>query len=365
MPTMSPGTPAQSTAVKISTQGAAPARPSLANNQSPTRSQPPATAATTSAASVATPESDVATEAAVEAAATGIAPVGTMTANSAAINSGKYGWGSSPRDYVQRKGACIGVYGAGKIGKTSTIGNVIESDLARPLLIFSANANPDSLVSIQSDDIEVIPITKPAEIDGYYDRIVREQGKFPFKSVSLDVVSEMLGLLEQKANVKPSNEYWQAYSGVQADMKAIVRKWRLLSELPNLRLNVFFVLWERNEEITLRGNKVKRAALDLNGAMRTSFAGMVPCLAHITEADTTGLVRIMDFRTAPTEHVGGWNYDQRAGADEVIRSIPREIFYGANDAPMADLVNTIRGGEAFPREQYTLNAALARARQAK
>lgn len=314
----------------------------------------------------------------VHAAANVAAPASTTTAPAPAsttnviasrmaaspASTSKYGWGATPRVYAARKGACVGIYGAGKSGKTSTIGNVIQSELARPLLILSANANPDSLASLDTEEIEVIPITKFEEIDNYYKRIVAEQGKFPFRSVSLDVVSDMLGLREEAGKVKATTDYWQEYSSVNADMKGLTRKWRVLTEMPNLMLNVFFVLWERREDVKIRGVKPDggRAGLDLNGAMRSSFPGMVPFLGHLTEGDTAGLVRLLDLRTAPLEHVGGWNLDQRTGADPAIKSIPSQIYFGVNDAPMADLVNSIKGGELFPSDRYTLAAASARAR---
>ena len=202
----------------------------------------------------------------------------TLTPANAQAFMRKYG-GIETRSVSEvTSGIKLGFYGPGGGGKTTLCGTAVESEFGSPMLYLNARGNPEVIRS-KGDRIQVIDVKSYKEVESIRKDLYNDT-ECPFKSVTIDCVSELLALdLRDRYGADVKVE-WTMHSATTADILGMLRNWVDMADW-GPRLNVFFVFWDTPEKRKIRGEEVDRWELQLNKALQAQAPGLVNWLGRV------------------------------------------------------------------------------------
>lgn len=272
------------------------------------------------------------------------APQPTLTPANAARVVKKYGGIVVEPVSSPDRGVAIGIYGPGGVGKTTLAATVTDTPLGAPGLILDARGNPH-VVSSYADRLDVLPITKFAQIEAVRQSIIADRDR-P-KSVILDNVSEMWSIDLRDLYGPVMDVDWTKHSASTADVIQLVRNWMDLT-YPPYCMNVIFVFQETPESRTIRNQKVEsRSEIAFNKALQSHLPTLVNFLGRLYIAsDTPPYPRVLDFTPVETMHQAKLQIDRN---DPISKDVPY-IHYNPS---LASLVDTIRGRQPWPTARHS------------
>lgn len=242
-------------------------------------------------------------------------------------------------------GLKIGLYGPGGSGKTTTVATACNSALGKPMLYINARGNPH-VVASRGADIEVVDIMKFKEIEDIRKDIVTalNRGDFPYKSIALDTVTEMMSMDLRDRYGAMANVEWTQHSATTADGLNLIRNFSDIAD--NYGINLFFVFQEVSEDREIRGQKVNRSELALNKALQSQAPGIINWLGRMYILDDAPrYTRCLDFRPIEKQQVSKWQVDPD---DERFKGILMEIF----DPNLGDIIDAVKGGKPYPVDAH-------------
>lgn len=275
----------------------------------------------------------------------------TLTPDNAAAVVKRYG-GIVATDIAATKedrGVGLGLYGPGGAGKTTISATITDSELGGPALYLDARGNPHVVGTRYAGRIQVLPITKFAEVERVRADIAKDRD-FPFKSVILDNVSEMF-YMDLRDRYGPAAEIdWTKHSATTADVMQLVRNWMDLTTT-GPKINVVFVFQEVPEARTIRSQAIpSRSEIAFNKALQSQVPTLINFLGRVYQyEDVPPYRRMLDFRPVETVHQAKMQVDPE---DEFARQIPFEIY----NPSLAPIIDTLRGRQPWPVEAHTRRA---------
>lgn len=238
-------------------------------------------------------------------------------------------------------GVKIGVYGPGGAGKTTLLGTALDSEYGKPMLYLNARGNPHVIAS-RGEDCVVVDIPKFSTIEAIRKDIVADLAadRFPFKSIALDNVSDMISMDLRDRYGAMANVEWTQHSATTADGLNLIRNFCDIAD--NWGINVFFVFWDVYEDREIRGQKVNRSELALNKALQGQIPGILNWLGRLyIMDDEPRFTRCLDFRPVEKQQVSKWQVDPD---DERYKGILMEIY----NPHLGDILDSIKGGKPYP-----------------
>lgn len=242
-------------------------------------------------------------------------------------------------------GLKIGVYGPGGAGKTTTIATCCNSPLGRPLLYLNARGNPH-VVASRAEDITVVDIAKFSQIEDVRKDIIGALNKdeFPFRSIALDTVSDMVSQDLRDRYGPMTNIQWTDHSATTADGLNLIRNFSDLAD--NYGINVFFSFQETSETREIRGQSVNRSEIALNKALQSQAPGIINWLGRLYVLDDEPrYTRVLDFRPIEKQQVSKFQVDPD---DARFKGILMEVY----DPNFGDIIDAIKGGIPYPIDQH-------------
>lgn len=241
-------------------------------------------------------------------------------------------------------GIVLGIYGPGGIGKTTLAATVCDSVLGSPALYLNARGNPQ-VVRSYGDAIQVIDVKSFKHQEQIRQDMLKDPD-CPYKSVIIDNVSEILSLDLRDRYGSATDIIWTMHSASTADILSLIRNWSDMST-SRLKLNVVFIMWETNENATVRGQELKRSELAFNKALQAQVPGIITWLGRLyIVTDKPPYTRCLDFRPIESMHVAKFQVDPN---DARTADIPMEIY----NPSLASIINTVKGGDAWPKDKHS------------
>jgi hypothetical protein len=243
-----------------------------------------------------------------------------------------------------KAGVKIGIYGPGGSGKSTLVGTACDSDYGRPMMYLNARGNPHVLSS-RGHDVAVFDIPKFTDVELIRRDVMTDLAKneFPFKSIAIDTVSDLLSLDLRDRYGASANIDWTQHSASTADMLNLARNFSDIAD--NYGINVFFVLLETPERRTLRGRDVTRSELALNSALQAQLPGIINWLGRLYIDDDPMYTRCLDFRPIESQQVSKFQVDPN---DPRFRDIHMEIY----NPHLGHILDTVKGGVAYPADRH-------------
>lgn len=265
------------------------------------------------------------------------------------------------------------LYSTAGAGKTTLAASAVDSIYGAPLLIIDAEGG--ARVVSHRADIDVVSITdiNSAGASGFgWERIKEVTNDLissklrhisglsgrpedagaapgPYKTVVIDNMSEMIDMCVRhvlrtisrniEAKDRPDQNDW---GKVTAEVLLFTRRMRDFAR--NSGCNVFFIAWEiadKNEQ----GQVIKNGLL-FNPALARKIPGIV---------DMVGFLRVLSGgeRELTFEPSTRTDAKFRRNGTEVANQIPDVMRWkGKDNGPIVDMLNTFKGGVAFPAYKY-------------
>jgi hypothetical protein len=137
----------------------------------------------------------------------------------------------------------------------------------------------------------------------------------------------------------------QHYMQATVAMLALTRTMRDIARKQNI--NTILIAWDAPEKDESTG--VVKRDVGFTPSLARQFPGIVDIVGYLTVVnDPPRYTRKLSFAPSPTTAA-----KFRRSRNERASQIPYELFYNLDDSnPMVDLLATMRGGVAFPKDKY-------------
>lgn len=244
-----------------------------------------------------------------------------------------------------KAGVKLGIYGPGGAGKTTLVGTACDSPLGRPMLYLNARGNPHVIASRRAE-VDVVDVVKFKDVESIRRDIIKDltHGEFPYNSIALDNVSDMVSQDLRDRYGEMTNVQWTDHSATTADILNVVRNFSDIAD--NFGVNVFFVMWEAPEDREIRGQKVNRSELAMNKALQTQLPGIINWLGRLyVMDDEPRFTRCLDFRPIEKQQVSKYQIDPY---DDIQKAIQMEIY----DPHLGEIIDALKGGVPFPADTH-------------
>lgn len=244
------------------------------------------------------------------------------------------------------KGLCAVLFGDPGAGKTTAAAAISKSEYAGNVVIVDAEAGSDDV--LKHYDMDRVPVTDWLQIKKFTEDYKKSQ---PWNTVILDNLSEIADQSlhhHMRTDPKGPKSYpeLQHYGYMNEDIMVLSRTWRDIAR--NHGINVVICAWTAYDRDSA-GN-IARTTLGLNPKLADKFPGIIDIVGLITKKDDRARTRVMQFDVPDTAA------KFRRSRTDVDASIPLDLYYGVDQAPLADILNTLRGGLPFPADKYKRNA---------
>lgn len=230
---------------------------------------------------------------------------------------------------------------------TTNVGKVVLSKWGGPAYLADMESGAESIRSMEG--IEIPP--EGQEINSW-ERLTKlvdwfedaPSSEIVHKSLILDNMSESLGLWEEQflpsgrpMEIQHWGQYYRAVVSITRQLRNISRK---------KKVNILMTAWENPREND--SGQVYKHDIDFNPALARRFPGLIDIVGYMTVVSGTSPdgsgKRELSFQAHPRTAAKF----RRSIAYANVMEIPEILRFGLGDAPIADLINTLQGGEKFP-----------------
>lgn len=248
-----------------------------------------------------------------------------------------------PIAQLERQGVFIMIYGPPGVAKTTNIGKVVLSKYGSPAYLADMESGAESIRSMEGIHIppegkEINTWTRLVELIDWFEQA--PSSEIIHKSLLLDNMSESLGLWQDThvPNGPLQIQHWGEY---YREVVRLTRKLRNISR--KKKVNILMTAWENPREND--SGQVYKHDIDFNPALARRFPGLIDIVGYLTVVSGgNGTKRELSFQAHPRTAAKF----RRSIAYSNVMEIPDVLKFGLDDAPIADLINTLQGGEKFP-----------------
>lgn len=240
-------------------------------------------------------------------------------------------------------GLCIAIYGVPGVGKTTLAAQAAMSELGSPVLVIDAEGGSRAISHMEN--VYIADVKTWREVNDISNAVANTKNEF--KTVVLDNMSEFQQIHMRSivtGNNMPEIRDWGRNSN---EMLGFTRLWRDIAR--DQGLNVIFIAWESPEVDESSGAKIIKRDLGFTPSLAKQFPGIIDIVGHLT-VDNRG-TRILSFAPS-TRNAAKFRRSQL----EAAMQIPLTLYYGLNEYPMVDLLNTLKGGLDWPSGKYLRKA---------
>lgn len=249
-----------------------------------------------------------------------------------------------------KSGFKMGIYGPGGAGKTTLAATACDSEFGGPQLHLDARGNPH-VVASRGSEVMSVPIDKFKDVEAVRKDIIKalNAGTFPFKSISLDNVSDMNSMDLRDRYGEMTKVDWTDHSATTADVLNVVRNFSDIADIYGI--HVFFIFWESPEDRELRGQKINRSELALNRALQNQVPGIINWMGRLYVMDDNRFTRCLDFRPIEKQQISKWQVDPN---DPRYAGLHMEVY----NPHIGEILDSVYGGAPYDvsRHQNPLSA---------
>lgn len=266
-------------------------------------------------------------------------------------------------DLMSSWGVCFGIYGPAGVGKSTLAAQAVHSQWAGKVGVIDAEGGaraygdrPDiDVISVRDSDDKHDSGMGYKVVDQVLDDLVARrlvpQDADKYGTIIVDNCSEinafcMYDVLRTvprniSDNDRPDQKDWNTTT---SRMLLLFRRWRDFAQESGT--NVIFICWDRAQDDKVTGIAKKDVAF--NPALSNQMPGLVDAIGYLTYGMKDG-ERKLSFKPGVTTAA-----KFRRNANEIAMTIPAEFIYDVGGAfkPMADIIDCLKGGVAFPAGRY-------------
>lgn len=263
-----------------------------------------------------------------------------------------------------KRGLLIIIYGPPGVGKTVQAANTIQSPLASPGVLIDVESGVGSVTHMED-----LLIADPApknwtdikKITMYYrdtPKAVIEEKLLIFDNgaeISKMTLDHVVRDPSQGggARVHPEIQHW---GRATTEFQIWTRTLRDIAG--DKDITIIMTCWDRRRgggdesPDTESQPRQPKDVLSFNNRLAEELPGLVDIVGYMTVRPDGK--RVLTFDASP-RHSAKF----RRNKHENARAIPANIIFGEDDAPIADIVNTIKGGKPFPAKYASRNPQAA------
>lgn len=259
----------------------------------------------------------------------------TMTKDNAETIAGLTIHKAGSRRY---QGVFMTLYAQGGGGKTTLAAELYK--IGRTLYI-DAEGGTDSIAHLQDEpNLDIVDVSDYKQFKRLGEKLKLDTEDYV--NIVVDNLSEIIDLCEIDVGIVGNDAHdLQRYKLMTRE---IMRQVRLYRELSRIRgLNVIICAWDSDEKDD-RG--VLKKDLAFTPKLREEYPGICTIIGHVDVTNNPDLRRL-NFAPGP-KTVSKFKRSQ----DSAAMKIPYQIYYGINNLPLADIINTIKGKEDWPEKKY-------------
>ncbi len=227
------------------------------------------------------------------------------------------------------------LYGQAGAGKTTLAAGAIESpDFGMPYLHVDAEGGIDAI--IDRAGVEYVSVYTWQQFENITKELIAKEGA-GYKTICVDNLAEIYNMSLVKIAGKTDAPEIQEWGEAFREVRHKIREYRDLAR--KYGINVIFCCWDADEKDD-RG--VMKKDLALSPSLRKQVPGLTTIIGHIAVLDDPNM-RLLSFASGP-KTVAKFRRSQTAAAQK----IPLQIRYNVKQLPMAAIINTLKGGAAWP-----------------
>lgn len=236
-------------------------------------------------------------------------------------------------------GTFMALYGGGGVGKTATIGKVAHSH--GPLLYVDAEGGGKSITHIPG--IHIAEVTTWREIANITRDLKGKAGKYPFKTICFDNLSEIQSLCLNDIVPVGSAVQIQHYGEATARMLKLTRDLREVARTQGV--HVFLIAWDSPE--MSEGGVVTKRGVGFTPSLARQFPGIVTYVGYLQAVDGYPTIRRLSFTVSSKTDA-----KFRVSPSEAVAEIPLELWIRQEDNILGDIIETEAKGKKFPANKY-------------
>lgn len=241
-------------------------------------------------------------------------------------------------------GICMGMYGTGGSGKTTTLAEIVYSPYGTPALLVDVEGGSSSVEHLMPLGLDIVKPSKWSEVENIRREFKRGLGGgHAYKSLIWDNVSELASMLMK--SITPTQPQIQHWGQMTATMLEFIRENRDLARLEGI--NTLFCLWEETEKDELTG--IVRKKLNLTPKFGAAFPGIVTMVGRLTVVGKARDDYVRQLSFAPSTDTDA---KFRVAPTDVAAKIPLELYLRRDVHFLADFLSTVRDGTPFPADKY-------------
>lgn len=248
-------------------------------------------------------------------------------------------------------GWCAAIYGAPGTGKTPIACDIVHADGCAPGMLFDVEGGSRSVAHIPSNLLTVVRPTENGKdrpwkwedirqiVLWIRDEPIERLGHYSF---IFDNMSEIQNLAIQWARKNdPRGEQpiveIQHHGRATAELLQMVRTLRDVAQIK--KINIIFIAWEAPEKDEISG--VIKRDVGFTPSFARQFPGLLDMVGYLS-VEAPGRRKLSFEPSARTAA------RFRRSQNDVSNKIVSELKFTLGDYPIADIVNTLRGGKEFP-----------------
>jgi hypothetical protein len=254
---------------------------------------------------------------------------------------------------MEQWGVVMGLYAGGGKGKTTFACSLADPAINPeghdlPMAILDAEAGIKSVAHLIGPNLQEIPCNTVTKLEAFVAAAkVTPRADFPWKTLALDNLSFLVTQALEEQGLHGRSTPGGGLTSSQPDYNAMTT--RLTSVLRDLRdlstshgANIIFFLWEQTEK-TEAGVVLGHRA-DITPRLGSRVQGMLDYIGYMTVLNNPPRwTRKLDFSPNPE-----LDSKMRRRPDEASQAIPFELY----NPNLADILNTIKRGAAFPVSKF-------------
>lgn len=249
----------------------------------------------------------------------------------------------TPAKQLRHDKLCALIYSFGGVGKTTLVGMLSEHPSVRRLLLVDAEGGATAVAN--RENVDVVQASNWKQINDVLIEFERQsEDSKAYGAVAFDNLSEyQMVQLSTITNVtgEIGIQHWGRNT---ANMLSFTRRVRDLSRFKGV--HTMLLAWQDSEEDDV--TKKIRHTVALTNKLAKRLPGVVNLVGYLTVVDNPPLyTRKLDFAASPRTDA-----KFRRAAGDSASPIPLELYYGVEQNPIVDMLNTLYDGVPFPVNAY-------------